>query len=90
MVTAYVSRPPSAPKRRRRPNKRPDWDNYAKLVCDALNGLAFADDSEIVEAHVFLYYAAYPDPPRTEVFITEVVEGMWPAKVGRKEKDAHS
>ena len=24
-----------------------DWDNLAKLVCDALNGVAFADDSQI-------------------------------------------
>ncbi len=26
---------------------KPDWDNVGKLVCDALNGLAYKDDSQI-------------------------------------------
>jgi Holliday junction resolvase RusA-like endonuclease len=29
-----------------------DWDNYAKTVCDALNGIAWLDDSQILEAEV--------------------------------------
>ena len=33
--------------------KRTDYDNLAKLVTDALNGLAYADDSQIVKAVVF-------------------------------------
>ena len=35
-----------------RPTKRPDWDNMAKSITDALNGLAYKDDSQIVEATV--------------------------------------
>jgi Holliday junction resolvase RusA-like endonuclease len=31
-----------------------DWDNYAKLVCDAANGILWKDDRQIVEAHVFV------------------------------------
>ena len=31
-----------------RPTKRPDLDNIAKAVLDALNGLAYQDDSQIV------------------------------------------
>lgn len=31
----------------------PDYDNVAKLVCDALNGHAWADDSQITEAHIY-------------------------------------
>lgn len=27
--------------------KKPDWDNIGKIVCDALNGIAYADDSAI-------------------------------------------
>jgi len=34
------------------PTGRPDWDNIAKLVTDALNEVAYRDDSQIVEAHV--------------------------------------
>lgn len=30
----------------------PDGDNILKLVLDALNGLAFADDAQIVEMHM--------------------------------------
>jgi Holliday junction resolvase RusA-like endonuclease len=29
-----------------------DWDNLSKLTTDALNGLAWEDDSQILEAHV--------------------------------------
>jgi Holliday junction resolvase RusA-like endonuclease len=32
--------------------KRPDIDNYAKLVLDALNGVAFKDDSQITRLTV--------------------------------------
>ena len=28
---------------------RPDADNLAKIVLDALNGIAFADDAQVVE-----------------------------------------
>jgi Holliday junction resolvase RusA-like endonuclease len=34
------------------PTGRPDWDNYGKLVCDALNGILWADDSRIVTGSV--------------------------------------
>ena len=37
--------------------KRPDADNVAKAVCDALNGLAFEDDSQIVCMQLEKLYA---------------------------------
>lgn len=30
------------------PTKKPDIDNIAKVVCDALNGVAYSDDKQIV------------------------------------------
>lgn len=36
--------------------KRPDIDNLAKAVKDALKGIAYADDSQIVEAHLYKQY----------------------------------
>ena len=72
-VTAYFARPKSAPRKRVRPTVRPDYDNIAKLVTDALQGLAFHDDCEVVDAHIHKLYATYPDPPRTEVVIKEAV-----------------
>jgi len=35
--------------------RRHDWDNYHKLSCDALNGIVWVDDSQIVEASVSLH-----------------------------------
>ena len=39
------------------PCKKPDWDNVAKSVCDAMNGIICVDDSQIVECHVRKVYA---------------------------------
>jgi Holliday junction resolvase RusA-like endonuclease len=38
------------------PNKRPDWDNYAKTASDALNGAAYHDDGQVVWAAVAKRY----------------------------------
>ncbi|MTP71304.1 RusA family crossover junction endodeoxyribonuclease, partial [Turicibacter sanguinis] len=37
-----------------------DNDNIAKSVLDALNGLAYVDDKQIVELKVRKYYGAEP------------------------------
>ena len=42
-----------------RPTSKPDWDNYAKC-CDALNGVVWCDDSQIVQATVVKMYSAEP------------------------------
>ena len=39
-----------------RPTCKPDMDNIVKAVADALNGVAYKDDSGIVEAHVYKRY----------------------------------
>ncbi len=36
---------------------KPDADNIAKIVLDALNGVAWRDDSEVTELRVFKQYA---------------------------------
>lgn len=48
------------------PTIKPDCDNIAKIVCDALNGLAYADDKQIEECKV---EKKYGDLPRVEVTI---------------------
>lgn len=42
------------------PLKKPDADNIAKIICDALNGVAYKDDTQIVELRVRKIYAAEP------------------------------
>lgn len=50
-LTVYVV--PLAPKKQRGPDElRGDWDNYGKLVSDALNGVAWKDDRAVVDARV--------------------------------------
>ena len=40
-----------------RPVKKPDVDNIAKAVFDSLNGIAYKDDSQVVELSMSKYYA---------------------------------
>lgn len=52
-----------------RPTKKPDIDNIVKALQDALNGLAYKDDSSIV----FLSVAkCYSEVPRVEVILREI------------------
>ncbi|NUF99164.1 RusA family crossover junction endodeoxyribonuclease [Lactobacillus mellis] len=51
------------------PTVKPDIDNYVKAILDALNGLAFKDDSQIA---VLYARKIYSDKPRTEIEITEI------------------
>ncbi len=48
---------------------KPDFDNVAKAVCDALNGLAYHDDSQVFLCTVTKRVAAGDEQPRTEVHI---------------------
>lgn len=67
-IEAYFSIPKSTSKRKRelmlvgmiRPTKKPDMDNIAKIICDALNGLAYRDDSQIVRLSLDKRYAERP------------------------------
>lgn len=43
-----------------RPTSKPDWENVCKALCDALNGIAWMDDSQVVEATVSKRYAEEP------------------------------
>lgn len=43
-----------------RPTKKPDADNIAKIVADALNGIAYKDDTQLVEIEVRKFYGEQP------------------------------
>lgn len=76
-IIAYYPIPKSASKKKQRemlehrlrPTVKPDLDNVAKLVYDALNGVAWYDDNAIVDTQVRKFYS---DTPRVEVFIRAV------------------
>lgn len=78
-IIAYMGIPKSKSKKWRaaairgqeRPTKKPDTDNIFKLVTDALSGVIYADDKQIVGCRVQKWYS---EEPRTEVKITEVID----------------
>lgn len=53
----------------KRPITKPDNTNYAKGIEDALNGIIYKDDSQIVDLQIQKYYS---DDPRVEVRVQEI------------------
>jgi Holliday junction resolvase RusA-like endonuclease len=50
------------------PTKKPDADNIAKVICDALNGIAYRDDTQIINLHISKRYSLKPG---VDVWITD-------------------
>lgn len=72
-VSAFMPVAESKPKKWRaaalageiRPTKKPDWDNFGKIL-DALNLVVWVDDSQIVDGRVQKFYS---DQPRMEIIV---------------------
>lgn len=68
LILAFYGIPKSVSKKNRekmldgqiRPVKKPDADNIIKIVCDALNGIAYHDDSQIVRVTLAKWYSDTP------------------------------
>jgi Holliday junction resolvase RusA-like endonuclease len=82
-IEAFYSIPKSMTKKKRElickeqlyPVKRPDLDNIAKIVLDALNGVAYNDDAQVVYLQIL---KAYSEKPRVQVVLKELEEaGEW-------------
>ena len=77
LVKAFYPIPKSASKKKKfemikndiRPTKKPDADNILKIVCDALNGIAYHDDKQIVCAKIEKLYSL---DPRVNVYLREM------------------
>lgn len=75
-IYAYFKIPKSAPKKKRElmlqgyilPDKKPDCDNIAKIILDALNGIAYSDDKQVVKMSVMKMYS---EEPRAEVVLRD-------------------
>ena len=76
-IVAFYGLPSSASKRKKaamlegvlRPKKKPDCDNVVKVICDALNGVAYHDDAQVVSCSIDKRYA---NIPHIEIKINEV------------------
>lgn len=53
-----------------KPAKRPDVDKWSRQVLDAMTGVVYADDGQVVSLLAVKEYAEGDDPPRTEVEVT--------------------
>lgn len=76
IVNAYFEIPKSASKKAKQkmlleqfPTKKPDADNIIKSIADALNGIVYTDDSQIVSATV---HKIWSSEAKAEVIIREV------------------
>lgn len=65
-LTFYLPKPPSVPRRVTYPATKPDLDNLAKSVFDALEGELFTNDSRIVDKFL---RKRYGEPARVEIAI---------------------
>lgn len=76
-IKAFMKIPKSASKKQRKamlageilPTKKPDRDNIDKIIMDALNGVAFYDDAQVVAGGVLKLYGLVP---RVEVQIRAI------------------
>jgi len=77
-LNLYFEIPESWPKRKQilalalleRPTAKPDIDNVLKIFGDALNGVVWEDDKQIVEATVRKYYS---QDPKAIAIISQIV-----------------
>jgi len=83
-LTFFMSIPKSYPEKQKGKlrlepihTKRPDLDNLIKLILDALNGICWVDDSQIISISAIKLYAT-DDIPRTEIWIGEWEKEMTP------------
>lgn len=78
-VMAYYGVTNSASKKKKekmlagiiRPTKKPDMDNCLKAIADALNDVAYKDDTQIVDCQVRKFYS---EKPRVVIKISQIGE----------------
>ena len=74
-IWAYFQTPKSWSKKKQKEvegtfrAKTPDVDNVCKILFDAMNGMIFKDDKQVVFCHISKYYSMNP---RTEIEIKEI------------------
>ena len=77
-ITAYYKVPKSYTKKKiqaireglEHPQKKPDIDNVAKIILDSLNGIAYKDDSQVIELSVLKRWTE--DIERVEFELEEI------------------
>lgn len=78
VIEFYLERPESCPKTRRYPSVRPDIDKLVRSTLDALKGVLYLDDAQVVDVAARKNYGT---PERVEVSCS-VMESLRPQQNG--------
>jgi crossover junction endodeoxyribonuclease RusA len=70
-LDCHLLKPKSKPKRVNWPTTKPDIDKIARAVLDAMTGVIYRDDAQVVALRVAKFYG---DPPRLEIAIQFIGE----------------
>ena len=70
-ITFVLARPKSAPKARTRPCVKPDLDKLTRSTMDALKGIMYADDGQVVDDE---HHKIYGTPERVHISVQLVEE----------------
>jgi Holliday junction resolvase RusA-like endonuclease len=70
-IACYLPKPPSTKKSVLLPIVKPDLDNCAKSILDALNGFAWADDNQITDLQICKRYG----DAKISILIEPVIHG---------------
>ena len=73
-IVVRILKPKSKPKKACWPTSKPDADNYAKLVLDALNGVLWRDDSQVVRLFVEKAYCDALHPQQGIALLVHAME----------------
>lgn len=71
ILSFFLSRPKSIPKKQEFPISRPDWDNLAGLVTDSMEKFVYPNDSQITTATIQKRYIKPGQVPRIHIYLAE-------------------
>lgn len=72
MLSFFLKRPESVPKKRVLPCVKPDIDKLIRATLDAMTGIVFLDDGQVVRVSAAKQYGS---PERVEVMVRECIAG---------------
>lgn len=70
VAEVYLPRPKALGKREAHHTKSPDVDKIARGLSDALSGVVFADDAQVVQFKVSKFYTAPGEAPHAVIVVT--------------------
>lgn len=71
----YLEKPKSIPKKREHISVKPDIDKLCRSTIDAMTGVMFADDAQIVQLSASKHYGI---PERVEIVVTNLSDVVTP------------